>query len=254
MMHRNLCPSRAVLSLLSLGACVLAAGAAQATTSYADVIGTNVSFTSIQETSTFGDPEPLFGAPSGTGNQLLFFPANFSANASGAGGIDQTGSQLQLEISANGPLDTLDELLFTEFGDTDLSGTGTDATGTFVALSGFVTVTETLSGAITPVVIPFVGTFSPSDTLDLLTNPGTTVWSGTFSVDIAAAVANATKATLSLDNDLYAFSEAGTSASIQKKVASGPAITITVIPEPGTFALLGGGLLGLAIRARRRRA
>lgn len=260
MMHRNLRSilrsRRLVLSLLAVAACAFAAGAAQATTNYGDVIGTNVTFNDVTETSTFGDPEPLFGSPSGVGNQLLFFPANFSASSSG-GGVDNTGAQLQTEIATNGPLDTIDSILLTEAGDTNLTGIGTAATGTFLGIGGVITVLEASGSAIAPVLIPFDDSdvvYSPSNFLDLPGNPGTTAWTASLAVDVASVVPNATKVMLSLDNNLTAASEGGTSALIQKKVESGPAVVITVIPEPGTFALVGGGLLGLAFRARRRRA
>lgn len=235
--------------------------AAFATTVYSDVVGSSVSFTGIQETSTFGDPEPLFGAPTGVGNQLLFFPSNFSASSAGdginPGPVDQTGSQLQLTISGNSPTDTIDTLLITEYGDTSLTGTGTSSTGTSLQMSGQLTVLADTTGAIAPVVIPWSGTFTPSASglFDLVTNPGTTLWSGSVSIDVASYLApgqHATVAQLSYDNALYAFSEANSSATIQKKVVSGPAVTIQVVPEPATGLLLAGGLIALGLRARRR--
>lgn len=244
------------LALMTLSTAILfAAGNASALTVYTDVIGTDVSFTGIQESSTFGDPEPLFDQPLGVGNQLLFFPPAFSASSAG-GGVDQTGSQLQLMISGNSPTDTIDVVKIDEFGDATLTGAGTAATGVFAGMSGFVTVTETTSGPIAPVIIPFIGDFTPTNiapdlNLDLPTNPGTTVWSGTTTIDVAGAVPNATKAFLSFDNNLFAFSEAGSSATVQKKVVSGPAVVITV-PEPGTLLLLGSCTLAIAIRRGRR--
>ena len=44
-----------------------------------------------------------------------------------------------------------------------------------------------------------------------------------------------------------------TQLSFFDAVPSVPAIQITVIPEPGTAALLGIGLLGVAVAARRQR-
>jgi hypothetical protein len=254
--------------LLSL-AVALALGmgqAALATTSYPNYFGPNVSFTGTQETSTFGDPEPLFGAPTGSLDQLLFFPTNFTASASGAGGSDSTGSQLQTLITSTAPGAKINILNISEFGDAALTGTGTSATGVMAGMSGFVTVLEVNGAAITPVIIgfnaggmtPVNGSFSPVAVgfpgLTLPGNAGTTIWSGSVSINIASIVPNATKVMLSFDNDLYAYSEAGTTAKIQKKVVDGPAIVIQVIPEPGTAALLGGGLLALSLRKRARRA
>jgi hypothetical protein len=247
--------SRALLlGLSSVLVLLLAAPSAFATTTYPDYFGSDVDFTGIQETTTT-DPEPdcCFNAPVGIGNQLLFFPTQFSASAAGMGGFDQTSSQLQLMFASNDPLFYLEQMNITEFGDADLTGTGTAATYTFAGLSGFVTVTEDKDGPLAmPVVIPFTGIFDPSDTLALPGDSGTTIWSATAAIDIAAYVPFATKAFLSYDNNLYAFSEDGTSAMIQKKVVNGPAIIIEVVPEPATFALVGAGLLGLALQGRRR--
>jgi len=233
-------------------AVVALAGTAQATTNYGDFAGTNVDFLQVRETSSFGDPEPLFGAPTVTGDQLLFFPADFTATTSGAGGLDQTGAQLQLEfVAQNGT--TLDLFEIEEFGDNLLLGAGTGATGTFISLSGFITVTETLSGPISPTVIGFTGVYAPSQSFSLPGDFGTSLWSASATVDIASIVPDATRATLSLDNDLTAFSEAGTSAKTQKKVVDGPAIVIEIVPEPTTAAMFGLGLVGLSIFSRRNR-
>ncbi len=243
-----------LLALLVLG---LGGREASALTVYGDFSGTNVDFLGVQESSTFGDPEPLFGAPTVVGNQLLFFPSTFSASA-GGGGFDQTGSQLQLTISGSGPTDTIDVVRIDEFGDAVLAGLGTPATGVFASMAGFVTVTATTSGAIAPVAIPWTGTFTPTNaapdlSLSLPGDAGTTLWSGSVTVDVASVVPNATEAFLSFDNNLFAFSEAGTSALVQKKVVSGPSVVITV-PEPSLGALLGTALLAaLGVAGRRRR-
>jgi hypothetical protein len=254
---------RLLSSLLGLAFALVVGQAASATTSHPDYLGPNVSFTSIQETSTFGDPEPLFGAPTGSGDQLLFFPANFTASSAG-GGFDQTGAQLQLVLNATGAGAVLETLLIDEFGDNTLLGAGTAATGTFASMAGFLTITHTTAGPISPIVIGFNagggvnGFFTPaavgSTGFALPGDFGVKLWSGHVEIDIASIVPNATRAVLSFDNDLYAYSEVGTSAKIQKKVVDGPAVVITVIPEPGTLALLCGGLLALSIRARGRRA
>ena len=244
------------LSTWALGAIVLfVAGQAAATTSYGSYAGPSVTYTTMQETSSSGDPEPIFGAPTGLGDQLLFFPANFTANANPVDGtFDHTGSQFQAVITGNTPTTVLTDFNLTEFGDAQIFGSGgTAATGTYAALAGFLTVTHDINGPISPVVIPFTGTFAPSDNLNYVNDFGVTIWSASVSIDITAYVANAHSFTLSLDNDLYAFSEASTSAKIQKKVVDGPSVIIEVIPEPGTALLVGSGLLIMSLRGRRSR-
>jgi hypothetical protein len=240
---------------LALGAALLVATSqASALTAYPDYVGPNITYTLMQEASSSGDPEPLWDAPVGSGDQLLFFPPAFQASAAGAGGFDHTGSQFQARATANTPSGIITAVNLTEFGDAQLFGAGTAATGTFAALAGFVTVLADINGPIAPVVIPFVGTFAPSDNLNLISNFGVTIWSASISVDVAAYVANATEIQLSIDNDLYAYSEAGSNAKIQKKVVDGPAVIVDIVPEPGTALLIGSGLLIMGIRGRRNRA
>lgn len=249
---------RVLLSLLAAFA-LLASASAGATTVYGDFNGTSVDFLGVQETSQAGDPEPLFGAPTVLGNQLLFSPSTFIAQANGAAGFDNTHSLLEMDIMATGP-SGITEVNLTEFGDAVLAGVGTAGTSTFAQMSGFLTVTETTAGSITPVVISWSGVFSPSDSLNLVSDPGTTLWSATISIDVTAELAAAgvfdaaTKATLDYNNSLFAFSEAGTAATIQKKVVDGPSVIVEVVPEPVTGALVAGGLIALGIHARRRRS
>ena len=222
---------------------------AAATTVHGDFFGTNFDYLGVQETSSFGDPEPLFGAPIIVGDALVFFPTTFSASASGAFDFDQTGAQLQLTIMSTGS-DPIDVITIEEFGEIDLSGIGTAATGGFVSMSGIVTVLET--GAAIPCVacqVPFVGVFSPSDLYGLPGDLGQTLFEGNVLVDVGAVFPNATKAFLSFDNDIVVSSEDGTTVIMEKK----PTIVIGIIPEPSTVLLLAGGLIGLSLRARARK-
>lgn len=246
----------AMRALLAVAVLALAAMPAGATTIYGNLSGTNFDFLGVQETSTFGDPEPLFGAPTVSADQLLFFPTNFSATSAG-GAPDLTGSQLQLTIMATGPGATVEALKLTEAGDTTIGGLGTAATGTFIGIGGTITVLEDINGVL-PVAQIFTFddsdvVYSPGNTFSLGANTGTTGWTAMLYVDIAAIVPNATKVHIGFDNNLFAFSEATTAASIQKKAVSGPTIVFEVIPEPGTFVLVATGLIALAIPARRQR-
>lgn len=221
--------------------------AANATAIHPNVITTKWSFTGIQETSNAGDPEPLWGAPIASGDVLLFSPPAFTAQANN-GGFADTGSQLQMMIKGNSPTDIIDKITIQEFGDAVFVGAGTAATGGFINMAGFITVLEVSGIAVAPTVIGFIGTFTVGPSFSLPANPGTTLWKGTGFIDVAALVANATKVMVSLDNDLYVYTEAGTFAKIQKKVTNGVVITV---PEPGTLALFGLVCLGVRLRVRR---
>ena len=266
----------AALALASLGSFVASqASAASNSIPYNDLPGTNFNFGGsptfvdpianpsgkMQETNDDGSATALYGAPAVSGDSLLFTPANFLAQAAGAGGLDTTGAQFQVVMTATALGATIDTLNISEFGDTTLFGAGTGATASYVGMSGLLTITEANGAPIAPVVICFPGpctnqsavTYSPAQFFLLPGDFGTKNWSASVSIDVASVVANATKAILSLDNDLIASSEAGTTSKIQKKLVDGPSIIVEVIPEPGTFALLSAGLLALTLRARGRR-
>ena len=245
----------------------ISAGAA----SYGDISGTDVDFINVNEqTASPGDPDGLFGGVLGpvvSGNQLLFFPTEFSASAVGdSPSADLTSALLNVTIQSTNDAFFINELNVTEFGNVDLSGAG-DASAS-VSLTGLLTVLDVDFAPIVPVVIPFSGVFSPNADggFELPGDSGSQLWNGGFSIDIAAELlANgqdpfATRVVLQLDNTLDASSELGTTALIQKNVVDGPAVTLQVIPEPGTALLLGLGLAGLAAgrrssaRGRRPRA
>lgn len=266
-----------LLPMFVLFASLVSGSAAFATNTWTSYFGPSISFTNIQETSNLGDPELppagagtcCFGQPTGSGDSLLFFPTDFVAQASGAGGFDSTGAQLQVLLTATQPAATIDQIFISEYGDATLIGpAGTGGTGAFASMAGFVTVLEINGIAVAPIIVGFnaggasdpgvTAAFTPvaigDGTYVRPTYIGTTLWNGKVIIDLESVVPGATKVELSLDNDLYAYSElAGNSAKIQKKVVDGPSIVIGVIPEPGTFMLLGGGLLAMAIRARNRR-
>lgn len=209
--------------------------AALASVNHGDFLGTTVDFLQVTETTqTAGDPEPLWGAPvlAGTGDQLAFFPPSYTSSCA-AGSSDITGSLLTTEIVAQ-PGTSLDRIAFQENGDVVLTAFppfGNPATNATVALSGFITVTEDGGGPIAPVVIPFVGTFLPSANFALPGNFGSGTWVGNIDVDIAGVVPGATKATLSLDNNLATNCAPGSSSGlVQKKVVSGPTVAIIVNP------------------------
>jgi hypothetical protein len=214
----------------------LTSTAAYATVNHGDFLGTTVDFLQVSETTlSAGDAEPLWEAPTlaGAGDQLAFFPPNFTSSCAPPSTGDVTTSELTTTISAH-PGGHIETVMLAENGDVTLTRFppfGTAATNASAALSGTLTVIETTSGPITPVVIPFAGTFAPSATFALPTDFGTKLWSGSVTIDVLSAVPLATKAELTLNNHLTANCGPGNAnAKIQKKVVSGPSVAILVNP------------------------
>jgi hypothetical protein len=258
------------LSFLMVGVALPALAAT--TYTYGNQSGANFDFVGTQETVQTADDEsaPLFEAPIVIGDQLVFSPDSFLADSSNNGGIDETHSTLETTITSTDPSAFIESILIEEGGDIILGAFpptgGTDATGGFATLSGTVLITAALNASVIGEIVTFGG--GDFDTiftgeggavnfiyrgLDTAPLPriGSTGWTGSVEIDLESLFpcAGITQAVLQLNNYLSANSESGTSATIQKKAVDGP--KVTVIPEPGTAALVLCGLLGLAIRRSR---
>ncbi len=252
-------------SLRALGVCAIVLSLALATTSlapastipYGDFSGTTVKFLNVSESSN--DPLPLFGAPTVSGDSLLFTPLTFLSESI-KGDVGITDSHLALTIAAD-PGNVLDQISLKEFGDFTLIGAPGDLATASVASPTMVTVVtpsgpqqlfanmiferDTIPGGTPPNFIPSTGTF----TLAADATNGT-MWRGHLNLSLAGL--KATQAIVSLDDILSTLATGISDAKIEKK-GFDVTVTTTPIPEPTTLALLGMGLLGLAFIGWRKR-
>jgi hypothetical protein len=285
--------SRSLLTLYLPVVLALVVGASASATVSHDINGASpghyagpqILYSLIQETTQapsagfppIADPEPLWGAPTGSGNNLVFSPTLFSASAGGpiGPGADETHSLLNLAFESINPLlDAIEIINLTEAGDYTLNtfppgGAGV-AASIFLQMTGVLKILEVSDGTSTFAVdetFQIAGVFDVGTPIGIgdtfftiATNPGGGTWGATYSLDVDAALAAkggyagkyATKATIALNNKLQAFGTPGETAAVQKKVG-GPALIVEVIPEPATGALLVIGLIALGMQSRHRR-
>jgi hypothetical protein len=250
-------------ALLAASLCGLPYAAFGAPINYGNHTGTTVTYIDVTEDTTTGDSQPLFDTPAFSGDSMDFNPSGFDAEASGAGGSDDTGSRLTFSLQAN-PGHAITNIQFSEAGDTTLAGAGTDATSTEVTANGTITINAVDGAAITPIVQPISLAFTPSGgSYGLATDGGGlpiyhTQWSGTLAVNVAQILTTtgvpftfgATNLSVDLVNLLTARSQAGTDALINKHDFGGISITVN-IPEPASALLLAVGLAGCLATRRR---
>jgi hypothetical protein len=249
-----------LLVMASLGTVVCIPALVSANTiNYGDKVGITMVYSNVQETSlSGGDTAPLYGAPTLSGDSLVFLNMTFSSQASN-GASDITDGKLDTDIaSKNNPSYYIDHLLLQEFGDTTLAGSGTPSTYSSAANSIFITVLELDN---TPLVFPvFITTNMPMSDGGMWTLPPPITgkqWTGAINLDITGILqglgysGHATLLHLTTDNTLATGSELDTEAFIAKK-AEGLSVT-AIVPEPSALSLvvLGGAFL-VARRFRRK--
>ncbi|TWU30284.1 hypothetical protein [Bythopirellula polymerisocia] len=238
-----------ILLVVAIAICL--APLAQAGLMHPDVMGANVWFRNIDESSPSGDPTPLYGQPAANGNELIFpTTGNFSASSLDGGPSDQTDGKLSLMIVAK-PGSTINSFSINESGLVLLDAPfGGDAFASVNAF-GVVKVAE-IAGV--PVNIPAFNIFLNSSPLNgqyqLSTIGGSSYASAWQSSALVGLPLNTTKVNLTIDNNLLATTNAqATRAFIDKK--SFEIDVNTDIPEPHTLLL---GIAGiLAMTASRRR-
>jgi len=231
-------------SLLLASVCVVGVAAlpAQAQVNYGDYLGSNpgdVDFLAISEDSAT-DPLPLFGAPTRVGNQLLFFPQTFQSS-SADGATDTTAGTLAVTVRADAGY-YLDMLVIEEYGDYSVAGVGTGAT--FADVTATLTATD-ISPGTNGVLVEAMALSPPSP----YTLPGDSSgpFSGAAIIDLRGL--GVTEVLVEFENVLLTSSELGTTAYIGKRVIGGPALGISVIPEPVSACVL---VLGGVVLLRRR--
>lgn len=229
---------------------------------YGDFDGNTVRYVGVAEETDavdgFGNPVPLFGTPTGSGDSLDFDPVSFSAYAAAETGSPvEKRSVLSVLIDAL-PGYTIGVLRFNEAGDYSLlgSGGGSDTSATVTADFN-IEIVQVDGNDVAPINLMASMDLNPSDgDYDMDNdNPDGDVlvqgnWTGELDVDLTQALIDAgvsfvsgvTKVNVDLTNVLTSTSEDGTSALISKKDFGGTSISV-VIPLPPSVAM---GLLGVA--------
>jgi len=205
------------------------AGSAMAFVPWTNASGTAAFFNWSNGGSDIG----LFGSPLLVGGDtFVFFPSGFRAEAQN-GGSTATYDRLQFEVEAHAGF-VFSDIRVTEYGDYGVIGAGGQ-----VSAGGTLFVTDLIGGG--------------SYTDNIITNPGSPIFSGlgNWQGDAAVSLApsSSTRLRVTLNNNLVAIAGANGIAYIEKKVF-GSAVGITIVPTPGSMAMV---MIGGLVATRRRR-
>ena len=217
--------------------------------------GDTVTFPVVNESSGT-DAVPLYGAPTTpVSNNTLTFDnmSGFSATStSGSPMIDFIDGLLNVTVQANSG-HFITGFDFSEFGDYSLGRIVNTLNLAWVqpTTPGILITIREVNGVavnIGPTVVPLTYLATPPYTF----TGSALVENGTWTANAAYlfTVPNVTRFELSINNQLYAASEVGTSASVSKKGLDLQVITSPeFVPEPASLS----GLMLLMLIARRRR-
>ncbi|BAM02635.1 PEP-CTERM sorting domain-containing protein [Phycisphaera mikurensis] len=223
------------------------AGAATAQTTYnGPFVGNTVTYSNVI------DGDDLFGAPTLSADTLNFTPVGFNAQSTN-GGIDLVDGFLSTVIEANDG-QAITGFTLQESGvfalDSINAATGTADTRVQVSVGFSVNILEVDGSAVS---VPFIITDDVLLMANLADDRGIgQAWAASTSLDLVSLAAgqgvtgDITKAIVTLDNQLLAVSEAGTTSFVDKKGVR--AVSITV-PEP-TSALFVLGAGAMLLRRR----
>ncbi len=211
---------KASLALLTLILLALFTAPAEAVIYWANASGSAGSF----DWSNGGSDNGLFGDPVVSGNTFIFTPSNFRAESvNGVAAI--VSDRMEVTITAK-PGSVITGIRITEYGDYGILSQG------MVSVSGTMFLTN---------LNEFEVRYS-----DFGSNPASPISSGIGSWDAEVAVDSFEwpRLKLVLDNNLMAISSPGSVTFIEKKVM-GSAVSVEIIPEPATIAILTLGALFL---------
>jgi hypothetical protein len=222
-----------------------------------------VSFHNISQSGQGpGDPPAPYGPPTISGNTLSFAsPVAFAAtSANGVFDIEDsfTDGLVTFDVDAD-PGTWITGLKLSERGGRNLfelildSGTGSTRVNVIAIASIVITELDHGNTPLTPAAeAPILVGFDL--TWNLINDPGAVLWTGMDAVDIEAILLNrkvdfehgATALDFIMDNQLFAISEEGTFAFIDKKRIDIDLET-EMLPEPATALLVLLGLLGTSL-------
>ena len=248
-MSRALTCAGGVFALFMWSSCIGLAADYKFFNDYGDFTAGNLNFLDVTEASMTNSTK-VYGAPTVSADSI-----SFDLEGVGAfnikeqdGGFDFVDGQMTVTFDAHEG-SGIHKVEIAEYGDFSLFGKGTLDTAISVGIGAMLRISE-IDGL---AVNPFTVQLDTNIDRDLVNDKGLAqTWTGTLDFDVDQILVNkgltgkVTLATLTFDNALYAFSESTSGAYVAKKMVDiNVATSAAPVPEPGTLALAGIGLLTL---------